>query len=125
MEYYTRLEQARTSRPSRRVLAGIAMALRLNDTEIIHLHHFAGQPPRHTAVAPHVPRTDVLDWATDCPEPPSCWTPLPRRRGPQVTGPPHRLTPPVLGPWLSRRARGGGLQHRVLHAPADHMGRSG
>ncbi|MFD8002038.1 helix-turn-helix transcriptional regulator [Streptomyces mirabilis] len=61
VEYYTRLEQARASRPSRRVLAGIAMALRLNDAEITHLHHLAGQPPGHAAVAPHIPRTSVLE----------------------------------------------------------------
>jgi transcriptional regulator with XRE-family HTH domain len=44
-EYYTRLEQARAPRPSREVLAGLARALRLSDTERDHLHHLAGTPP--------------------------------------------------------------------------------
>nr|WTB33865.1 helix-turn-helix transcriptional regulator [Streptomyces sp. NBC_00830] len=61
VEYYTRLEQARASRPSRRVLAGIAMALRLSDTETTHLHYLAGQPPGPAAVAPHIPRPSVLE----------------------------------------------------------------
>ena len=44
-EYYTRLEQARAPRPSRRVLAGLGRALRLSDAERVHLHHLAGEPP--------------------------------------------------------------------------------
>jgi transcriptional regulator with XRE-family HTH domain len=44
-EYYTRLEQARSSRPSRRVLAGIVRALRLSDAERDHLYHLAGEAP--------------------------------------------------------------------------------
>ncbi|MEW2436820.1 helix-turn-helix transcriptional regulator [Streptomyces caniferus] len=44
-EYYTRLEQARALHPSREVLAQLARALRLSDTERDHLHRLAGTPP--------------------------------------------------------------------------------
>lgn len=44
-EYYVRLEQARAPRPSGEVLAGIAGALRLTDTESDHLHVLAGTAP--------------------------------------------------------------------------------
>lgn len=50
-EYYVRLEQARAPRPSGDVLAAIARALRLSDTESDHLHLLAGtartQPRSH------------------------------------------------------------------------------
>jgi transcriptional regulator with XRE-family HTH domain len=42
IEYYVRLEQGRAPRPSGEVLAGIAAALRLTDTETAHLHVLAG-----------------------------------------------------------------------------------
>ncbi|WP_033345902.1 helix-turn-helix transcriptional regulator [Catenuloplanes japonicus] len=54
-EYYTRLEQARGSRPSREVLAGLARALRLTDTERDHLHRLAGVAP----APPHQPSREV------------------------------------------------------------------
>ncbi|RCK71199.1 XRE family transcriptional regulator [Desertihabitans brevis] len=41
-EYYVRLEQGRAPKPSGEVLAGIADALRLTDTESDHLHLLAG-----------------------------------------------------------------------------------
>lgn len=44
-EYYARLEQARGPSPSREVLAGLARALRLSDSERDHLYHLAGVPP--------------------------------------------------------------------------------
>jgi transcriptional regulator with XRE-family HTH domain len=44
-EYYVRLEQGRAPRPSGEVLAGIAGALRLTDTESEHLHLLAGTAP--------------------------------------------------------------------------------
>ena len=44
-EYYVRLEQGRAPRPSAEVLAGIAAALRLTDTESDHLHALAGTAP--------------------------------------------------------------------------------
>lgn len=47
-EYYVRLEQGRAPRPSGEVLAGIASALRLTDTESDHLHVLAGTSPTRT-----------------------------------------------------------------------------
>ncbi|MGW3960325.1 helix-turn-helix transcriptional regulator [Amycolatopsis sp. NPDC005003] len=47
-EYYVRLEQGRAPRPSGEVLAGIAGALRLTDTESEHLHLLAGTAPNRT-----------------------------------------------------------------------------
>ncbi|AOS65511.1 helix-turn-helix transcriptional regulator [Actinoalloteichus hymeniacidonis] len=43
-EYYTRMEQANAPRPSGEVLAGVARALRLSDSERDHLHRLAGAP---------------------------------------------------------------------------------
>src|SRR5690349_20257514 len=46
-DHYTRLEQARGSRPSRQMLAAVARALRLTGDERDHLFHLAGEePPR-------------------------------------------------------------------------------
>ncbi|APA94117.1 helix-turn-helix transcriptional regulator [Nocardia seriolae] len=42
-DYYTRLERARGPRPSVQVLAALARALRLTDTERDHLYHLVGQ----------------------------------------------------------------------------------
>jgi transcriptional regulator with XRE-family HTH domain len=47
-EYYVRLEQGRAPRPSGEVLAAIADALRLTDTESEHLHVLAGTAPSRT-----------------------------------------------------------------------------
>jgi transcriptional regulator with XRE-family HTH domain len=48
-DYYTRLEQARGSRPSRQMLTALARALRLSADERDHLFHLAGEePPRET-----------------------------------------------------------------------------
>jgi transcriptional regulator with XRE-family HTH domain len=44
-EYYVRLEQGRAPRPSGEVLASLAGALRLTDTESGHLHALAGTAP--------------------------------------------------------------------------------
>ena len=44
-EYYVRLEQGRSPRPSGEVLAAIAGALRLTDAESDHLHVLAGTAP--------------------------------------------------------------------------------
>ncbi|WP_067816037.1 helix-turn-helix transcriptional regulator [Nocardia inohanensis] len=44
-DYYTRLEQARGPRPSTQVLASLARALRLTESERDHLYHLAGQQP--------------------------------------------------------------------------------
>ncbi|TDE28643.1 XRE family transcriptional regulator [Nonomuraea mesophila] len=46
-DHYTRLEQARGSRPSRQMLAAVARALRLTGDERDHLFHLSGEdPPR-------------------------------------------------------------------------------
>jgi transcriptional regulator with XRE-family HTH domain len=60
-EYYTRLEQARGSSPSRKVLAGLARALRLSDAERIHLHHLAGMPPGPPPGPSRDVRPSILD----------------------------------------------------------------
>ncbi|GII51920.1 DNA-binding protein [Planotetraspora thailandica] len=41
VDYYTRMEQGRVANPSSTVLDALALALRLNDDEIRHLHHLA------------------------------------------------------------------------------------
>ncbi len=69
-DHYTRLEQARGSRPSRQMLAAVARALRLTGDERDHLFHLAGEEPsRHRPVTEHV-RPGlllVLDRLTDTP----------------------------------------------------------
>ena len=56
-QHYTRLEQARGSRPSRTVLQTISRALRLTDAERAHLFTLAGEP----LGTPPGPRADVPD----------------------------------------------------------------
>ncbi|MEU6611149.1 helix-turn-helix transcriptional regulator [Streptomyces shenzhenensis] len=54
-DHYTRLEQARSSRPSRQMLAAVARALRLTRDERDHLFHLAGEePPRDRPITEHV-----------------------------------------------------------------------
>ncbi|MFE9682023.1 helix-turn-helix transcriptional regulator [Streptomyces sp. NPDC006285] len=69
-DHYTRLEQARGSRPSRQMLAAVARALRLTGDERDHLFHLAGEePPRDRPDTEHV-RPGlllVLDRLTDVP----------------------------------------------------------
>ncbi|MEV4085462.1 helix-turn-helix transcriptional regulator [Nonomuraea fuscirosea] len=69
-DHYTRLEQARGSRPSRQMLAAVARALRLTGDERDHLFHLAGEePPRDRPATEHV-RPGlllVLDRLTDIP----------------------------------------------------------
>jgi transcriptional regulator with XRE-family HTH domain len=60
-QYYTRLEQARGPRPSRHVLAALGRALRLTDTERVHLYELADGP----AGAPPGPSADVPDHILD------------------------------------------------------------
>jgi transcriptional regulator with XRE-family HTH domain len=55
VEYYARLEQARGSSPSPRVLGELARALRLNPDERGHLFELAGVAPE----SPAGPRSDV------------------------------------------------------------------
>ncbi|MFC4032034.1 helix-turn-helix transcriptional regulator [Streptomyces polygonati] len=55
VDYYTRLEQGRGSRPSRQMLTAIARALRLSADERDHLFHLSGEePPRETGAGGHV-----------------------------------------------------------------------
>jgi transcriptional regulator with XRE-family HTH domain len=54
-QYYTRLEQARSARPSRHVLAALGRALRLNDAERAHLYTLGGQPAEPPGPSPDVP----------------------------------------------------------------------
>ena len=70
VDYLTRLEQARGSRPSDSVVAALARALRLTSTERDHLFHLAGVSPPgpgriSTAVRPSVLR--LMDRFTDLP----------------------------------------------------------
>ncbi|MDT0300886.1 helix-turn-helix transcriptional regulator [Streptomonospora wellingtoniae] len=69
-DHYTRLEQARGSRPSRQMLAAVGRALRLSGDERDHLFHLAGEePPRGRPTSAHV-RPGlllVLDRLTDAP----------------------------------------------------------
>jgi transcriptional regulator with XRE-family HTH domain len=60
-EYYTRLEQARSSQPSREVLTALARALRLTDAERDHLHHLAGVPPAPAPGPSRGVRQSLLD----------------------------------------------------------------
>ncbi|TDD03269.1 XRE family transcriptional regulator [Nonomuraea deserti] len=70
-DHYTRLEQARGSRPSRQMLAAVARALRLTGDERDHLFHLAGEePPRITRPTTEHVRPGlllVLDRLTDTP----------------------------------------------------------
>jgi transcriptional regulator with XRE-family HTH domain len=59
-EYYVRLEQGRAPRPSGEVLAGIAGALRLTDTESDHLHVLAGTAPSRTGLHRRDVRPSIL-----------------------------------------------------------------
>jgi len=54
VDYYSRLEQARSPRPSRQVLAALARALRLSDDERRHLFHLAGEVPDPPGPSPNV-----------------------------------------------------------------------
>jgi transcriptional regulator with XRE-family HTH domain len=69
-DHYTRMEQARGSRPSRQMIAAVARALRLNADERDHLFHLAGEePPRDRPATEHV-RPGlllILDRLTDTP----------------------------------------------------------
>lgn len=59
-EYYVRLEQGRAPRPSAEVLAGIAAALCLDDTESDHLHALAGTAPARSGVHRRDVRPSIL-----------------------------------------------------------------
>jgi transcriptional regulator with XRE-family HTH domain len=59
-EYYVRLEQGRAPRPSGDVLAGIAGALRLTNTESDHLHLLAGTMPTRSGLHRRDVRPSIL-----------------------------------------------------------------
>jgi len=61
VEYYARLEQARGSSPSRRVLTELARALRLNAYERGHLFDLAGVAPESPAEPPSEVPSTVLN----------------------------------------------------------------
>lgn len=55
VEYYTRLEQGRASRPSREILTALARAFRLSNAEQDHLFRLAGErPPQPRAPAAEI-----------------------------------------------------------------------
>ncbi|MEW1914674.1 helix-turn-helix transcriptional regulator [Kitasatospora sp. NPDC085895] len=56
VDYVTRLERGRATSPSPQVLAALARALRLTDTERDHLYLLAGQaPPATGRISAHIP----------------------------------------------------------------------
>lgn len=56
VDYVVRLERGRATSPTRQVLASLARALRLNESERDHLYLLADQaPPTSGQVSPHVP----------------------------------------------------------------------
>jgi transcriptional regulator with XRE-family HTH domain len=59
-EYYARLEQGRAPRPSARVLASIAAALRLTDAESDHLYVLAGTDPARARLHRRDVRPSIL-----------------------------------------------------------------
>lgn len=69
VDYYTRLEQARSPRPSRQVLAALARALRLAEDERRHLFHLAGAAPGPPGLSRDVPAgiLHLLDRLHDLP----------------------------------------------------------
>lgn len=70
-DYYTRLEQARGPRPSTQVLASLARALRLTDSERDHLYHLAGQQPPARGGDSHV-GPGILHVLTKLDDTPAC-----------------------------------------------------
>ncbi|MBV9365447.1 MAG: helix-turn-helix domain-containing protein [Solirubrobacterales bacterium] len=70
MDYLTRLEQGRATRPSGSVLGSLARALRLTDLERNHLFRLAGQPlPGSGVIDTHIPASvlRLMDRLSDVP----------------------------------------------------------
>ena len=70
MDYLTRLEQGRATRPSSSVLGSLARALRLSEIERDHLFRLAGQsPPGSGTIDTHVPASvqRLMDRLSDVP----------------------------------------------------------
>jgi hypothetical protein len=69
VDYYARLEQARSPQPSTQMLRALARTLRLSQDESDHLHRLAGHPaPDRGGSSAHVRPVllHVLDQLTDC-----------------------------------------------------------
>lgn len=69
VDYYARLEQARSPQPSTQMLHALARTLRLNRDETDHLHRLAGHPaPERSGSSRHVRPVllHVLDQLQDC-----------------------------------------------------------
>jgi len=69
VDYYARLEQARSPQPSTQMLRALARTLRLSRDESDHLHRLAGHPaPDRVGVSTHVRPVllHVLDQLDDC-----------------------------------------------------------
>ncbi|WP_244633310.1 helix-turn-helix transcriptional regulator [Aeromicrobium sp. CFBP 8757] len=69
VDYYARLEQARSPQPSTQMLQALARTLRLSRDETDHLHRLAGHPaPDRTGSSRHVRPVllHVLDQLDDC-----------------------------------------------------------
>jgi transcriptional regulator with XRE-family HTH domain len=60
-DYYARLEQARTARPSREVLSGLVRALRLDDGERDYLHRLVGFEPTRAPGPPTEVRPSIRE----------------------------------------------------------------
>jgi transcriptional regulator with XRE-family HTH domain len=59
VDYYTRLERGKETRPSPSVVDAIARALRLDETEHEHLHDLAARAARHPPERPAAPSRSV------------------------------------------------------------------
>src|SRR3954447_9285120 len=69
VDYYARLEQARSPQPSTQMLRALARTLRLSEDESDHLHRLAGHPaPDRTGSSTHVRPVllRVIDQLEDC-----------------------------------------------------------
>ena len=69
VDYYARLEQARSPQPSTQMLRALARTLRLSEDETDHLHRLAGHPaPDRTGSSSHVRPVllHVIDQLDDC-----------------------------------------------------------
>ncbi|MCL3820308.1 helix-turn-helix transcriptional regulator [Aeromicrobium wangtongii] len=69
VDYYARLEQARSPQPSTQMLGALARTLRLTRDETDHLHRLAGHPaPDRSGSSKHVRPVllHVLDQLSDC-----------------------------------------------------------
>ena len=59
VDYYTRLERGKETRPSPAVVDALARVLHLDETEHEHLHDLAARAARHVPEPPAVPSRSV------------------------------------------------------------------